>query len=77
MPPLLIVYHALTSNSTSITSTLVKLDVFGSWAFAKSVAMGLIKVELSFFKRIVVLINPFNPFIWWAEHEQQFPNFYI
>jgi hypothetical protein len=21
-----------------------------------------------------MLIDPFNPFTWWAEHEQQFPN---
>jgi hypothetical protein len=75
MPPLLIVYHALTPNSTSIAFTIVELSVFGSLAFAKKVAMGIIKVELSFFKRIAILIDPFNPFIWWVEHKQQIPNF--
>jgi hypothetical protein len=75
MPPLLIVYHALTPNSTSIASTIVELSVFGSLAFAKKIAMGIIKVELSFFKRIAILIDPFNPFIWWVEHKQQIPNF--
>jgi hypothetical protein len=74
MPPLLIVYHALTPNSTSIASTIVELSVFGSLAFAKKAAMGIIKVELSFFKRIAILIDPFNPFIWWVEHKQQIPN---
>ncbi len=49
MPPLLIVYHALTPNSTSMTfvaSTMVELNVFESLVFAKEVTMGLIKVEL-------------------------------
>jgi hypothetical protein len=75
MPPLLIVDHALTPNSTSITSIafiVVELGVFGSLAFAKEVVMGFIKIELSFFKRIAMLIDHFNPFIWWAKHEQQF-----
>jgi hypothetical protein len=54
---------------------VVELNVFGSLAFAKKVAMGLIKTELSLFKRIIVLIDPFNSFICWVEHEQQFPNF--
>ncbi len=78
MPPLLIVYHALTPNLTSITFvafTVVELNVFGSLAFAKTVTMGFIKTELSLFKRIVVLIDPFSPFICWVEHEQQFSNF--
>ncbi len=78
MPPLLIVYHALTPNSTSITSitsTIVELGVFGSLAFAKKVAIGFIKVEMTLLKRITVLIDPFNPFIWWVEHKQQIPNF--
>jgi len=63
MPPLFIVYHALTPNSTSITtiaSTMVELSVFGFLAFAKEVAMGRIKVELSFLKRIAMLINHFS-----------------
>ncbi len=78
MPPLFIVYHALTLNSTSsrsVASTMVELGVFRSLVFAKKVAMGFIKVELSFFKRNAMLIDPFSPFIWWVEHEQQFPNF--
>ncbi len=53
MPPLLIIYHALTLNSTFITSiafTVVELGVFGSLVFVKKVAMGLIKGELSFLK---------------------------
>ncbi len=73
-----IVYHALTPNSTSITSvafTVVELNVFGSLAFAKKVAMGLIKTELSLCKSIEVLIDPFSPFICSVEPEQQFPNF--
>jgi hypothetical protein len=37
--------------------------------------MGFVKTELLLFKRIAVLIDRFNPFIWWVEHEQQFPNF--
>jgi hypothetical protein len=37
--------------------------------------MGFIKVELSFFKRIVVLVNPFSPFIWWQNMSNNFQNF--
>jgi hypothetical protein len=44
-------------------------------AFAKKVAIGFIKVEMTLLKRITVLIDPFNPFIWWVEHKQQIPNF--
>jgi len=78
MPPLFIVYRVLKPNSTSITFVafiVVELNVFGSLAFAKKVTMGLIKIELSLFKRIALLIDPFSPFICWVEHEQQFPNF--
>jgi hypothetical protein len=42
---------------------MVELCVFGSLAFVKEIVMGLIKAQLSLFKRIVVLIDPFNPFI--------------
>jgi hypothetical protein len=54
---------------------VVELNVFGSLAFAKKVAMGLIKTELSLCKSIEVLIDPFSPFICSVEPEQQFPNF--
>jgi hypothetical protein len=53
---------------------MVELGVFGSLAFTKEVAMRLIRVELSLFKRTTMPIDPFSPFIWWAEYEQQFPN---
>ncbi len=65
MPFVLIVYHALTPNSTivtSVVSTTVEPGVFGAFASTKEVAMGLIRVELSFFKRIAVLINPLSLF---------------
>jgi hypothetical protein len=39
---------------------MVELGVFGFLASIKEIAMGLIKVELSLFKRIVVLIDPFE-----------------
>jgi hypothetical protein len=75
---LLIIYHALTPNLTTVTfvvSRMVELGVFGFLAFTKEAAMGVIKVELLLFKRIAMLIDPLNPFTWWAKHEQQFPNF--
>jgi hypothetical protein len=77
MPFLLAIYHALTPNLTtitSITSIMVELGVFGSLTFTKEVVMGFIRTKLSFLKRTTMLIDPFNPFTWWAEHEQQFPN---
>jgi hypothetical protein len=66
MPLLLIVYHASTPNSrtiTSFTTTMVELSVFGSLVFIEKIIMGLIKTELSFFKRIVAPINPLSPFV--------------
>jgi len=77
MPFLLTIYHALTPNSTivtSIASTVVEVGVFGSLTFTEEIAMGLIRVELLFFRRTIMPIDPFSPFIWWAKHEQQFPN---
>jgi hypothetical protein len=77
MPLLLTIYHALTPNSaivTSVASTVVELGVFGSLAFTKKVAMGLITIELLLFRRTAMPIDLFSPFIWWAKHEQQFSN---
>ncbi len=74
---LLTIYQALTPNSTTITFVafiMVKLNVFGSLASIKEATMGFIRVEILFFKRIVVSIDPFNPFTRWAKHEQWFPN---
>jgi hypothetical protein len=77
MPLLLTIYHALTPTSAIVTyvaSTMVRLGVFGSLVSIEETTMGLIKAELSFFKRTAMLIDPFSPFNWWAKHEQQFPN---
>jgi hypothetical protein len=77
MPLLLIVYHALTTNSrivTSIASIVVELGIFGSLASTKEATMGLIKIELSLFKRTEVPIDLLSPFTCWAQHEQQFLN---
>jgi hypothetical protein len=77
MPLLLIVYHALITNSrttTFVASIVVELSVFGSLGSTEEITMGLIKVELSFLKRTTMPIDPFSPFSWWAQHEQQFPN---
>jgi hypothetical protein len=78
MPLLLIIYHALTTNSRIVPFVafiVVELSVFGSLASIEEVAMRLINVELLLFKRTAVPIDPFSPFTWWAEHEQQFLNF--
>jgi len=77
MPLSFTIDHALTPNLTiltCITFTMVRLCVFGSFVSIEKTTMGLIKAELSLFKRITVLINLFSPFTLWAEHEQQFPN---
>jgi hypothetical protein len=77
MPLLLIVYHALITNSkivTFVVSIVIELGVFGSLGSTKEATMGFIKVELLLFKRTVVPIDHFNPFIGWAQHEQQFSN---
>jgi hypothetical protein len=77
MPLLLIVYHALTPNLAIVTfvvSIVVELGVVGFLASIKEAAMGFIRVELSLFRRIAVLINLLSPLTRWAKHEQQFPN---
>jgi len=77
MPLLLIVYHTLTPNVAIVTfvaSIVVEEGVFKSLVSIEELVMGLIKTELSFFKKIVLPIDPFSPFAWWEEHEQQFPN---
>ncbi len=33
-----------------------------------------LRLNLSLFKRIIVLIKTFNPLTWWAQHKQQFLN---
>ncbi len=77
MPFLFTIYHALTPNLatvTFVTATVVELDVFGSLAFTKEIIMGFIRIELLVFRKTAMPIDPFSPFTWWAEHEQQFPN---
>lgn len=34
--------------------------------------MGLIRAKLLFFMKTILPIDPFSPFAWWVEHEQQF-----
>ncbi len=73
MPLLLIVYHALITDSrivASVASIMVELGVFGSLGSTKEVVMGLIKVELLLFKSTAMPIDPFSPFTWWPRHEQ-------
>jgi hypothetical protein len=77
MPLLFIIYQALITNSTtftSIASTVVKINVFGSLASIEKVANRLTKAKLSFFKRIVVPTDPFSSFTKWIDHEQWFLN---
>ncbi len=54
---------------------MVELGVFESLAFNEEARLGLFKVELSFFKKFTMLVDPFYPLIWCAHHEQQFFNF--
>jgi hypothetical protein len=70
---LLIVYNLLTTTFIIVylaTSIMFELGVFGNPTFPKETALGLLKVEFSFFRRIVVPIDAFNSFIWWAKHQQ-------
>jgi hypothetical protein len=73
LPLLLIVYNLLTTTSIIVnlaTSIMFERDVFGNSTFLKETVLGLFKVEFSFFRKIVMPIDAFNPFIWWAKHQQ-------
>jgi len=77
MPLFLTVYNSLTLKPITVEPldlSTSKLGVFGSMAYAKEVATGLLRIELSLYKQITMPTKTFNPFNWWAEHEQQFPN---
>jgi hypothetical protein len=52
----------------------LELNVFGVLAPIEVATLGLLKIELSLFKKIVVLAIALSPFTWWAQHEQQFLN---
>jgi hypothetical protein len=74
---LLTVYDNLTSafaNVELVRSVTFELNVFGALISIKKATLGLIKFELSFFKRTTMLVATFIPFTWWAKHEQQFFN---
>jgi hypothetical protein len=77
LPLFLIVYNILATTFVTInlvTSTMFELGVFENLTFPKESTLGLFKVEFSFLKKIVMPIDAFSPLIWWAKHQQQFPN---
>jgi hypothetical protein len=74
---LLIVYNILITTLVIVnlaTFIVFELGVFGNLVFLKEITLGLLKAEFSFFRKIVVPIDAFSPFIWWPKHQQQFPN---
>jgi hypothetical protein len=46
----------------------------GALASTKVATLGLLKVGLLLFRRVVLLANAFNLLTWWAKHEQYFSN---
>jgi hypothetical protein len=77
LPLLLIVYNILTTTFAIVnlaTSIVFELGVFGNLAFPKEIALGFFKAKFSLFRIIVVPTYAYSPFIWWAKHQQQFPN---
>jgi hypothetical protein len=74
---LLIVFNNLILTSVNVEPTrfvTLELGVFGALVFIEEVALGLFKVELSLFRKTAMPTTTFNPFTWWAKHEQLFPN---
>jgi hypothetical protein len=49
-----------------------ELNVFGVLTSIKVAILGLLKIELSLFRRIIVFAIALSPFTWRAKHEQQF-----
>ncbi len=70
---LMIVYNKLTLIVVVVVEHVAnvapRLGVFGCWISFKETIVGFLKAQLSLFKRTFVQINPFNPLIWWVEHE--------
>jgi hypothetical protein len=68
---LLIVYNIPTTTFVIVnltTSIVFELGVFGNLAFPKETALGIFKTQFSLLRRIIVPIDGFSPFIWWAKH---------
>jgi hypothetical protein len=63
LTPIVMIIHDLTKPN------VFELKVFGSLTSTEKIALGFLKVELSLFQNPLVSIDPFNPFIWWVEHE--------
>jgi hypothetical protein len=69
---MLTIYNNLTLTSINFESVgFVTLErgVFGALAFTKEATLGLLKVELSLFKKTIMFAITFNPFTLWAKHE--------
>jgi hypothetical protein len=74
---LFIVYYNLTltfANVELVRYVTLELSVFGALISIEWATLGLIKVELSLFKKTIMLVVTFIPFTWWADDEQQFYN---
>jgi hypothetical protein len=72
MPLLLTIYSILTLafvNVEPIGFVTLELGVFGVFASIKEVALGLFRIKLFIFRKIVVLPNAFHPLTWWEKHE--------
>ncbi len=73
MPLLLTIYDNLTptfANVELVTFVTLELSVFGVLTSIEEATLGLIIVELSFFKSTIMHVATFIPFTWWVEHEQ-------
>ncbi len=77
VPLLLIVYNSLTPTpfvGESLDVGLPKLAIFGTLASLEEVTIGLLRIELSFYRWTAMPNEVFNPFNWWTKQEHYFPN---
>ncbi len=77
MPLMLVVYNILTPTFVNVKfamSIMLEIGVFGALASTEKDTLKFFRIELSFFQNSTMLANAFNPLIWWAKHEQYFPN---
>ncbi len=71
-PLLLIVYNSLTPTPfvvEPLDAGLPKLAIFWTLASIEEVTMGLLEIELSFYRWITMPNEVFHPFNWWTKHE--------
>jgi hypothetical protein len=63
----------ITCNALTLILSPLNLSVLKILDSIKKIVVELFIVDLSLFKRAIMLTNPFTTLTWWTKHGQQFP----